>query len=96
MATTKELKQSWMKGYDVVIGEGDLQHQELILVCQKGEFKESPLATVGVANFLRDDDIPGMLHEIRTRFSVDGMEVLKINYIEHNGSLDYEAYYPNR
>lgn len=83
-----------IKDSDVVVGESDLQHQELLLVLHKGELKESPIATVGIANYLRESDIEGMLHECRVRFTDDGMMVLKMNYNEDNNSLDYAAYYP--
>lgn len=79
---------------DVVLGKSDLQHQELLLVTHKGEFKESPVATVGIVNFLRDDDIEGMLHECTVRFTNDGMAVTKMNFDEDSNSLDYGAYYP--
>ncbi|WP_346237771.1 hypothetical protein ABDK00_001675 [Niabella insulamsoli] len=78
---------------DVVKGISDLQHQELIIICQKGEFKESPLATVGIVNYLRGEDIPGMLHEVRTRFVNDGIAVRSISYDESNGDLKYDASY---
>lgn len=78
---------------DVVIGVSDLQHQELILVCQKGEFKENPLSTVGIANYLRDDDIDGMLHEVRSCFAGDGMIVNKMAFKQDTNELDYESNY---
>ncbi|MBK7097911.1 MAG: hypothetical protein IPH58_05610 [Sphingobacteriales bacterium] len=82
-----------MNGNNVKLSNGVQQHQELLLVMNKGEFKENPIATVGIVNYLRDDNIPGMLQEVRTRFINDGMDVRSIGYDEENGSLKYEADY---
>jgi len=78
---------------ELSIGFSDYQHQQLILLMQKGELKESPLATVGIVNYLRESDIEGMLHEVRRCFVEDGMTVSKLNYNEQNGNLDFDATY---
>lgn len=78
---------------DLSIGFSDYQHQQLILLMQKGELKESPLATVGIVNYLRESDIEGMLHEIRSCFASDGMTVSKLTYNEQTGDLDFDANY---
>lgn len=82
-------------GNDLKIGFSDYQHQSLLLLLQKGELKENPLATVGIINYLRDSDIPGMLAEIRTRFVNDGMTVSNLTYDEQTGNLNYVANYSN-
>jgi len=78
---------------DVVLGVSDNQHQELLLVCYKGEFKESPLATVGIVNYLRDNNIAEMLHEVRTRFVNDGMTISRMSFNENVNEIDYVASY---
>jgi hypothetical protein len=65
---------------DVVTGESTEQHQELLCLCNKGDFKENPLSCVGIATWLKSNDVAGCLAEIKTQFEADGMTVLNINY----------------
>jgi len=78
---------------DLVIGESDGQHQELILILQKGELKESPLSTVGISSYLKESEIDAMLYDVRVCFAGDGMNVRKLSYSEEDTNLDYEADY---
>lgn len=65
---------------DLVIGESTEQHQYLLMLCNKGDFKENPLSCVGIAEWLKDNDISGCLAEIKTQFQKDGMNVNSITY----------------
>lgn len=78
---------------DLVIGYSDLQHQEHILVAQKGSLKEFPDRGVGIENYLKGDDLSEMLNMIKVEFEKDGMTVNKIDYNEQTGDLDYAANY---
>ena len=78
---------------DMVIGFSDLQHQEDILICQKGEVKEFPDRGVGLANYVNESEIDEMLSETRSEFEKDGMTVESINYNEETGELNYDANY---
>ncbi len=78
---------------DLQIGFSDLQHQEHILIAQKGSLKESPDAGVGMQNYDNDSDIDGMLSEVRAEFEKDGMDVSRIEYNEQTGELSYDANY---
>lgn len=84
-----------IEGNDAVLGESDLQHQHLLLLIPKGAIKQSPLGSVGVATYLNDSDIQGMLHDIRSCFIADGMHVAALDYDEYTGDLDYDATYSN-
>jgi hypothetical protein len=66
---------------DIAIGHSDEQHKELLLVSFKGDFKERPTIGVGLAGWLKDDNVTGLLGEIKSEFERDGMEV---NYVEVN------------
>lgn len=63
---------------DFVIGESTLQHQRLLLLCNKGEFKEYPTRCIGLNRYLEDNDAQALAREIDVDFSKDGMKVSKI------------------
>ena len=63
---------------DFVIGESTIQHQKLLLYCNKGEFKENPTRCVGLVRFLEDNNAQALAREIDVEFSRDGMRVSKI------------------
>ena len=64
---------------DFVFGESSKQHQELLLIAQKGEFKEFPLVGVGISDFLNEDaDTSELIQIISKEFSVDGMNVTDV------------------
>jgi hypothetical protein len=63
---------------DFVIGESTAQHQKILILSEKGEFKAVPMRGVGTRRFLEDDTPDNLAREIRTEFTADGMEVTKI------------------
>lgn len=63
---------------DFVIGESTLQHQRLLLLCNKGEFKENPTRCIGLNRYLESNDAQALAREIDVDFSKDGMKVSKI------------------
>ena len=67
---------------DFVTGDATKQNQKLLLVSQKGEWKESPLTGVGINNWLKDENQGGLKAEIKQQFKADGM---KINSLIVNG-----------
>lgn len=76
---------------DLVIGNSDVQHKELLLICTKGSFKETPAACVGLWSFLEAEDPAELIAEVKTQFKGDGMEVKRVEII--NGKLLHEAAY---
>ena len=74
-----------------VRGESTIQHQNLLLISNKGDFKESPTACVGIALFLKDDDKSGLLSEIKKEFERDGMKFKSVELV--NNQLNIEAPY---
>jgi hypothetical protein len=62
---------------DFVINTNDLQQrQELLLLTDKSEWRESPLIGVGAANYLLDDkDAAALSAEIKRQFEADGQQV---------------------
>lgn len=75
----------------IVRGESTLQHQQLLLLCAKGEFKEKPTACIGAFNYLKDEDINGLLGETKKEFERDGMEIKKLKMVD--GVLQTDAVY---
>ena len=59
---------------DLVIGESDDQQKEILLVSEKGSFKENPAVGVGLQDFLEADGAD-LLGEMRRQFIADGMVI---------------------
>jgi hypothetical protein len=77
---------------DFVIGDATLQHQNIIIIAQKGEFKQTPELGVGVLTELNNENPRELLAKIRRNFEYDGMTVKKLN-IANNGNIVIDAEY---
>lgn len=60
---------------DMVVGESTAQHQTLIMLAARGDFKESPTLGVGLMNYLYDETPGALLADIRSSLRQDGMTV---------------------
>jgi len=82
---------------DLVIGESTRQHQQLLLLSEKGEIREFPTAGVGLLSWTLDNR-PGDLNgEIKRQFEQDGMTVQQVKVRVSAGelrTLEIEATYP--
>jgi hypothetical protein len=76
---------------DLVIGESTTQHQQLLLLTNKGDWKENPLVGVGATGFLKEENESGLMQEIRIQFEKDGMEVNNISI--QSGAIEIDAKY---
>lgn len=76
---------------DLVLGESTVQHQHLLLVTHPGEWKQSPLAGVGLDYWLNEERSGDMTAEVRRQFKADGMMVNSIGY--EQGRLKIDAVY---
>ncbi|WP_163401405.1 hypothetical protein [Flavobacterium fluviatile] len=63
---------------DLVVGESTAQHQKMLILIDKGEFKDVPMRGVGAQRYLEDDSPENLAREIRLEFVADGMTVNKI------------------
>ena len=80
-----------IKNGDFVVGESTRQHQNLLLIADKGEFKQYPTVGVGILRYLEDYNGDNLAREIRAEFNKDGMSVKEIRF---NGSkIDITANY---
>ena len=77
---------------DLVVGNSDEQQQQLLIVCNKGDFKEKPTVCVGSYEFLKDEDMSGLLAEIKKEFERDGMQVNALA-TDADGKLKIDAHY---
>ncbi|RQO37954.1 hypothetical protein DBR39_13790 [Chryseobacterium sp. KBW03] len=60
---------------DFIIDESTYQHQNILLLADKGQFKASPLVGVGAQRYLEGSNINDFAREIRQEFQRDGMVV---------------------
>lgn len=64
---------------DLVIGESTRQHQQLLLLFEKGDLIEFPTHGVGTRSWINDDvSFADLKAEIKREFERDGMRVTKI------------------
>jgi len=77
---------------DFKIDESTLQHQNHIILSEKGEFKNSPEIGVGIRSALNDENPRAILSEIRRNFEYDGMKVNTLK-VANNGNLLIDAEY---
>ena len=65
-----------IKDGDFLIGEASEQHQQLLLISEKGMWKQYPVIGVAMQSFLLDDDYTdGFKKEVKKQFEMDGMEI---------------------
>jgi hypothetical protein len=76
---------------DLVVGESTRQHQNLLLLVNKGELREFPTHGVGTAGWLLDENSGDYNGEVKREFERDGMTVLRITGDIDN--LNVEAVY---
>lgn len=75
---------------DLKIGDSAMQHQQLILLAAKGDFKVRPDMGVNVLNHLHDHTNT-LARDTRVEFIKDGMQVTAINSV--NGKITIDANY---
>ena len=77
---------------DFSIGESTLQHQQLLLMTEKGDWRESPTVGIGAPGYLKDnDEDSGLLPEIKQQFEKDGMTVVSVKL--DGDKITTDAYY---
>lgn len=84
-AETGDLK---IENGDLVVGTSDQQHQRLLLMCDKGSFKEFPATGVGASNYLEAENPADFLREVRAQFTADGMTVTRIAFVDNKLKVD--------
>lgn len=77
---------------DFMIGRSNEQHQEHILLANKGEYKEHPELGVGIVQMLNDDNYTSVLIEAKKNLVYDGMQIDNIAYTKQ-GKLAIDGKY---
>lgn len=78
---------------DFTVGDSDAQHLECLLLANKGEYKETPQAGIGVVELLNDESNPvAFKHEARKQIEADGATVNTLSF--KDGKLKINATYP--
>jgi hypothetical protein len=79
---------------DLLKGDATLQNQKALLAASPGEYKQYPLAGVGIMNFLKSNDNgAALMRQIRQQFTNDGMTVSSLSLA--NGVINVVAPYAN-
>ena len=85
-----------IKNADLMVGESNIQHQEVLIISQPCSFFESPDVCIGAENFLNGNDDDNTIVEItREQFVKDGQVVKSIDYNLETGDIKYDANYKN-
>lgn len=84
--------------FDLVIENGDFkkgestqQHQQDLLISEKGEYRISPLVGVGIYSTVNDDGFGENLQEVIKQFEADGMVIERMQVLGQK--LDIKAEY---
>lgn len=85
--TTKTI----FKNGDINVGLSDDQHKRLLLLSEKGAFKEFPSTCVGAASFLEDESEDALIREVRLQFVADGQTVNSVKI--EDGKLKVDSSY---
>lgn len=77
---------------DIKTGPSTNQHQKLLLISEKGQWRMHPFVGVGLLSAINDDEQGSLNAEIRKQFELDGMFCKHIK-IDAEGKLNIEAEY---
>jgi hypothetical protein len=77
---------------DIKHVESTRQHQNDILMARKGEYRLNPTGTVGIADYLDDENPDELQREIRVQLGRDGQKVNSLS-ITGDGNLTISASY---
>jgi hypothetical protein len=72
----------------LVIGDTTYQNQAIILICQKGELKNAPLAGVGINDICNDHLLGLWKREIIEQLESDGQTISKLEITTKKLELD--------
>lgn len=77
---------------DFVIEESTYQHQQILLLAEKGDLKQFPTSGVASKRYLESERPDNYARAIRQEFVADGMEVTEIIFSE-NLEISIDAKY---
>ncbi len=84
---------------DLAVNSGDFttvestpQHQQQLIMNDKGDFKQNPVACVGVFEYLYDENFGELIRTICLEFTKDGMDVVSVRLMP-GGVVSSDAFY---
>lgn len=83
-----ENKELLIKDGDLVLGESDYQHVELLLSTEPGEWKESPLTGVGINKHINGKLDGDLKRLIALQLEADGFQASGIEIKEQQINID--------
>lgn len=78
---------------DFVTKESTAQHQQQLILNNKGDFKQNPTICVGAVEYFDDEHFNGLIRAISVEFTRDGMDVKSVRSTPA-GIISSDAYYP--
>jgi hypothetical protein len=81
---------------DIVCGESDQQHVQLLVSSNKGDFKESPTVGAGIIKYVKaaESRLKEMRRDIKVQLNNDGYKFIGFATDENNETtIDYEPNY---
>ena len=75
---------------DFVAGESLGQAEQLLLLTGKGEWKQTPTAGVGLADYVEGHSESDMCREIRQQMEMDGIRVRRLTLTDGKLEVDSE------
>jgi phage baseplate assembly protein W len=79
-----------ISGGDLTAGESTQQHIRLILLTQKGQWKDSPVIGADIARIINNEKQQNLRQTIQKELEIDGLTVRRI---ELGDTLEVEANY---
>ncbi|WP_400192823.1 hypothetical protein [Hymenobacter sp. B81] len=82
-----------VRGGDLELGESTEQHLALLLHSEKGDWRQTPFAGVGLRTLLLDDAAPvAIIQEIQAQLELDGVDVSGLT-LGQDGALNVQGTY---
>ena len=77
---------------DFTVVESTAQHQQQLILNNKGDYKQNPTVGVGAFDYMDDENYAALIRNISIEFSRDGMDVMGIK-MTPEGIINSDAYY---
>ena len=85
--------------YDLEVINGDFaavestaQHQQQLIINNKGDYKQNPTICVGAVNYFDEEQVHALVRAISIEFTQDGMDVRSVR-ISPGGMITSDAFY---
>ncbi|HHN48601.1 MAG TPA: hypothetical protein ENN08_06705 [Bacteroidales bacterium] len=76
---------------DFTLGDATGQSMQMLIISQKGEWKQHPYVGVGIADYMKEEKGSGLKAEIKRQLKADGMTLRSV--IVNKGQINVDASY---